>query len=251
MTGARILIVEDEILVVREIESHLNAMAYQVVGFALDADTALHQIAATVPDLVLMDINLQGELDGIAAAGEIHDRFQIPVIYVTAYADPGTLERAKVTHPSGYILKPFNQTDLRVAIELALFQHQAYFDHQPEAVTKISAADSLTEGLPPSKLRKVFNYVDNHLNQELSLEKLAGEIGLTSYYFARLFKQSTGQSFHQYVIRQRVERAKQLLQQSELSIAKIAVECGFANSSHLALHFKRIVGRAPKKFRFF
>lgn len=255
---ARILIVEDEILVAREIETHVQEMAYEVVGITIDAEAALQQVTASRPDLVLIDINLPGDQDGIELANEICRRFQIPIVYVTAYADRETLERAKHTHPYGYVLKPFNAQDLRVAIELALFRQQTHAEPsttpiaQPMPQTpRFHPLSAQREGLPPSKLQKVLNYIHAHLNQELSLDMLAGEAGMTTYYFARLFKQSTGTSAHQYVIRQRIERAKQLLQQSNLSIADIATACGFANPSHLALHFKRIVGVSPKRFRFF
>ncbi len=253
MVGDRILIVEDEILVAREIESHLSEMEYEVVGIAIDPATVLQQIAETTPDLILMDINLHGEQHGITIAQEVRDRFQIPIIYITAYADSDTLERAKLTHPCGYVLKPFNERDLRVAIELALFRHQTSIDPQPEniKIKAFSNPETPPTGLPPHKLQKVLDYIDANLSQELSLERLANQVGLTPYYFARLFKQSIGKSVHQYVIHRRVERAKQLLKQSELTIADVAVECGFANPSHLALHFKRIVGVSPKQFRFF
>lgn len=251
MASGRILIVEDEILVAREIESHLIEMEYEVVGIAIDATTALQQIAETAPDLVLMDINLQGEQHGITLAKQVRDRFQIPLIYITAYADDDTLERAKLTHPSGYVLKPFNERDLRVAIELALFRHQTSVDRELENTKASPNLETSPTGLPPHKLQKVLDYIRSNLSQELSLEQLANQIGLTPFYFARLFKQSTGNSVHQYVIHQRVERAKQLLKQSELAIADVAIECGFANPSHLALHFKRIVGVSPKQFRFF
>jgi len=270
MVTARILIVEDEILVAREIEQHLCEMQYEVVGIVINADLVLQQVAETLPDLVLVDINLQGEQDGIEIAGILHDRFQIPVIYVTAYTDPHTVERAKVTHPLGYVLKPFNAQDLRISIELALFRHQSVqhqsVRHQSTDRSSIAYPPSrepsqlettpdlsgqVQAGLPPSKLQKILDYIQTHLNQELSLSRLSNEIGITPYYFARLFKQSTGTSVHQYVIQQRVERAKQLLHQSELSIAEVSIACGFANPSHLAMHFKRIVGVSPKKFRFF
>ncbi|PZV13656.1 MAG: DNA-binding response regulator [Leptolyngbya sp.] len=260
MGRARILIAEDEILVAREIESQLGAMGYSVVGTEIAADGGLAQVAEASPDLVLMDINLSGTQDGIALAGEIRDRFQIPIVYMTAYTDPATLEWAKATHPFGYVLKPFTETDLRVTVELALFRLHSEATHQnkprspatsPSESSSASPATLQPNGLPASKLRKVLDYVDDHLNQELSLETMASEVGLTTYYFARLFKQSTGKSFHQYVIYQRVEPSKQLLQQSESAIAQIAAECGFANPSPPALHFKRIVGVTPKNFRYF
>lgn len=271
MEIARILIVEDEILVAREMATYLHEMQHEVVGIAIDAETVLQRVAATQPDLVLIDINLPGEQDGIALANEIRCRFQIPIVYVTAYADNATLERAKLTHPFGYVLKPFNQQDLRVSVELALFRLQTDAN-QPRQILGQSPGQTpgqtpgqisgdisnvgvesgiALNGLPPSKLQKVLDYIQNHLSQELSLDILSDQIGMTSYYFARLFKRSIGQSAHQYVIHQRIERAKQLLQNSELSIAEVSAHCGFANPSHLALHFKRIVGVSPKKFRFF
>ncbi|MBW4471341.1 MAG: response regulator [Stenomitos rutilans HA7619-LM2] len=125
MSNTRILVVEDEILIAREIEGCLCQLGYEVVGLATKATTALRQIAEAQPDLVLLDIRLKGDLDGISVAEQMHDRFQIPFIYLTAYVDDETLERAKLTHPSGYILKPFKQNDLRVAVEIALARHQA------------------------------------------------------------------------------------------------------------------------------
>ncbi|UBF28338.1 response regulator transcription factor [Kovacikia minuta CCNUW1] len=251
MAHARILIVEDEILVAREIESHLHDMAHAVVGIAIDSGSALLQVAETVPDLVLMDIKLPGEQDGIAIAGEIRDLYQIPVIYITAYADRATVERAKVTHPFGYILKPFSEPELRVAVELALFRHQTDKEERSRFFSDTLKSEPPLGGLPLSKLRKVLSHIDANLNQDLSLETLGSSVGFTTYHFARLFKQSIGKSVHQYIIHRRIERAKQLLRETELEIAAIATECGFANSSHLALHFKRIVGISPKKFRHF
>ena len=84
MAITKILIVEDEILIAREMQSHLHEMGHEVVGIALDSDTALKQVAETLPDLMLMDINLPGALDGIAIAAKVRDHFQIPVVYVTA-----------------------------------------------------------------------------------------------------------------------------------------------------------------------
>ncbi|MHC5747284.1 MAG: hybrid sensor histidine kinase/response regulator [Nostoc sp.] len=125
MIDTRIFVVEDEILVAREIEGHLQKLGYHVVGIAASAETAVKQIAELQPNLVLVDIVLKGEQDGIAVAQEVRDRFQIPVIYLTAYVDGPTLDRAKHTYPFGYILKPFNQNALKANIEIALARHHA------------------------------------------------------------------------------------------------------------------------------
>ncbi|MDX2243686.1 MAG: response regulator transcription factor [Leptolyngbyaceae cyanobacterium bins.302] len=262
--SARILIVEDEVLVAREIESHLNGMGYTVVGIAIAPKTVIQQVATTLPDLVLMDINLPGSEDGVTLAGDIRDRFHIPVVYVTAYTDSATLDRVKATDPYGYILKPFSAPALRVAVELALSRQQTHQEQITPASSQPASVEFSPEGLPPNKLQAVLLYIEDNLNQPLSLEVLAQVVGMSSYYFARLFKQSTGRSVHQYIIHQRIERAKQLLRGEALptdqnivaspvkkSIAEIARECGFANPSHLALHFKRIVGVTPKQFQRF
>jgi AraC family transcriptional regulator len=101
-------------------------------------------------------------------------------------------------------------------------------------------------GLSKSQLQRAIAYIQEHLDQDLSLDEIAAEVNLSSYHFSRLFKQSTGSAPHQYQIRCRVERAKELLQQGEMAIADIATQVGFYDQSHLSRHFKRIVGVSPK-----
>jgi AraC family transcriptional regulator len=103
------------------------------------------------------------------------------------------------------------------------------------------------DGLPKYKLNRTIDYIEAHLDQNLELEDLAQQAGVSQFYFSRLFKQSLGITPHQYVIRQRVERARRLIQQGELGLADIALECGFANQGHLNRHFKRLTGVTPKE----
>lgn len=120
MVGEKILVVEDERVVARDIEKRLKKLGYIVPASVSSGDEALVQVAEVRPDLVLMDIQIKGSMDGIETAEQIHTRFDIPVIYLTAYADEDTLQRAKVTEPFGYIVKPFDERDLHVSIEIAL-----------------------------------------------------------------------------------------------------------------------------------
>ena len=121
----RILIVEDELIVAADIASRLVRMGYQVVGQTDTAQDALQLAAKLLPDLVLMDIRLHGAADGVGAADEIRNRYRLPVVYLTAHADEATLQRAKVTEPFGYVLKPFEERELRTALEMALYKHAA------------------------------------------------------------------------------------------------------------------------------
>jgi PAS domain S-box-containing protein len=122
MVQAKILVVEDEVIVARTIANQLTQLGYTVVGTASSGSVAINK-ANTHPDLVLMDVVLKGEMDGIAAASEICSQHDIPVVFLTAYADEDTLQRAKNVLPLGYIVKPFSPGELRVAVELALFKH--------------------------------------------------------------------------------------------------------------------------------
>jgi DNA-binding NarL/FixJ family response regulator len=120
MSEARVLIVEDEIVIVRGLEQALEKLGYTVCGFAFSGEEALDLVEEEKPDLVLVDIFLRGKMDGIELVQEITSRFEIPTIYLTAYSSKEVLDRAKLTGPFGYIVKPFRERQLKVNIELAL-----------------------------------------------------------------------------------------------------------------------------------
>lgn len=123
MKSTRILVVEDEAIVAMVIKKRLMNLGYSVSGVAATGKDAITKVEGTFPDLVLMDIMLKGDMDGIEAADEIRKRFSIPVVYLTAHSDENTLERAKQTEPYGYILKPFTERDLSSNIEIAIHKN--------------------------------------------------------------------------------------------------------------------------------
>ncbi len=124
MEPAKILVVEDENIVAKDIETSLKRLGYAVSAVASSGEEAVERAVDTHPDLVLMDIVLRGKMDGVQTAQHIRDHFNIPVVYLTAYADEKTLERAKMTEPFGYILKPFEERELRSSIEVALCKNK-------------------------------------------------------------------------------------------------------------------------------
>jgi len=125
MATAKILIVEDEIIIARELEARLLGLGYEIAGIASSGREAIALADSTQPDLVLMDIVLQGDMDGIEAATEMGHRWSLPVIYLTAYTDKTVLQRASITDPYGYIVKPFSEAALQASIEIALHKHAA------------------------------------------------------------------------------------------------------------------------------
>lgn len=123
MPKTNVLVVEDESIVSKDIQHSLKKLGYNVVGAASTGERAIELAKSEKPDIVLMDIMLKGEMNGIDTADVMKSEFGIPVIFLTAYADDSTLSKAKVTEPYGYIIKPFKEVDLHTTIEMALYMH--------------------------------------------------------------------------------------------------------------------------------
>ena|SRR5271157_3372839 len=121
----KILIVEDDSIIAVTIEGRLKEFGYQVVGRAATGADAIKKALDLNPDLVLMDIHLKGPVDGIETAETIYGIHNIPVVYLTAFSDEATLERANKTSPFGYIVKPFTESTLKTTLRLAILKHNA------------------------------------------------------------------------------------------------------------------------------
>ena len=123
MRKRQILVVEDEGIVAADITDRLHKLGYSVSAVLSSGEDALRKLSETTPDLVLMDIVLAGQIDGVGAAEQIRQQWDIPVVFLTAHADEPTLQRAKITAPFGYVLKPFDERELHTTIEIALYRH--------------------------------------------------------------------------------------------------------------------------------
>ena len=143
MSKQKVLIVEDESLVALDIREALENLGYVVTGQADSGATALALARDTHPDLVLMDIMLKGDQDGIVTAQKIKEELHLPVVFLTAHADQATLERAKITEPFGYILKPFKEIEIRTVIELAIHRHKSEKSREVSATKPVGIPDFL------------------------------------------------------------------------------------------------------------
>lgn len=128
-----ILVTEDESIVRKDIERCLSNLGYNVVASADNGEDAISMAMKFKPDLALMDIMIKGDMNGIAAAEEIKRNMDIPVVFLTAYADESTLNEAKMAEPHGYILKPFKDVDIQTAIEMALHKHGKELEMKQES----------------------------------------------------------------------------------------------------------------------
>jgi PAS domain S-box-containing protein len=193
MTQSKILIVEDDRIVARDIQQQLARIGHVAVGITARGEDVATLVLENRPDLVLMDIRLEGKLDGIDVAHQIHERLGIPVIFLTAYADEETVRRARVTEPFGYLLKPFEDSQLRTTIEMALYKHAAERklreSERRYAVTLSSIGDAViaTDEL----LRVTFM---NPVAEKLTAWTQKEAIGLPLIEIFRIINEDTGQT---------------------------------------------------------
>ncbi|MFC1833100.1 PAS domain S-box protein [Thermodesulfobacteriota bacterium] len=177
LSASSILIVEDEVMLAKELARSLKSEGYEVAGRVSSAEEAILIIEDSKPNLILMDIRLSGKMDGIEAAGEIRSRFDVPVVYLTGFAENDVLERAKKTEPYGYLGKPVTMLELRSTVETALYKHDA--DRRVKESEKKfrtvfeEAADSLVMVDPETHEIVDFNE-KAHTNLGYSREEFAG-----------------------------------------------------------------------------
>ena len=162
-----ILIVEDELLIAKNLSHKLESLGYQIVGLVSSGADAIQRAGEMEPDLILMDIVIKGDIDGIETAVIINQKFDIPIIYTTAYADDETLQRAENTGSYGYLLKPFKQRELHATIKIALSKHQEALKMQK--IIALAAAKSENRS-------RFFSMAYHDLNTPLTTIQLSAEM---------------------------------------------------------------------------
>jgi len=174
----KILIVEDEQIVARNIEKRLTAGGYQVVASAVTGEEAIEKVRSLSPDIILMDIKLKGRMDGIEAADYIRKNYKLPIIFLTSYTDEDTFQRAKITEPFGYLIKPFDIKELNRTVEIALYKNKIYkelIDTKMRSEIAIKAGKTGVWEFWPTKqkyfgdknLKALYGFNENELSEEL------------------------------------------------------------------------------------
>ncbi len=183
-TTPRILIIEDEAIIATEIEFALRKLGYRVAGKARNGDKALDLLASSQPDLALLDIDIQGTLNGIDLARIIRAKYNYPFVFLTAFSDRATLARLKDTMPYGYIVKPFNRGELLTTIELALHKYAA--EQNDSFPTLAEVNHSLLEELTEREY-EVLRLLDEGLSYREMEERLFVSINTVKYFQKSIF----------------------------------------------------------------
>lgn len=191
MSKTKILVVEDESIVAMDIKQRAEGLGYEVIGITPSGEEALEIIREDPPDLILMDIVLKGKIDGIEAAQRIHDNYDIPVLYLTAYSDEETLKRAKITEPFGYIIKPFEDRELHSSVEIAIYKHE--MDRKLKASEKwlSTTLESMGDAMIATDKEGVIIFM-NPVAQEVTGWDLEEAIGKSLTDVLKIINENTG-----------------------------------------------------------
>ena len=175
MENCKILVVEDEAIVRMDIETRLKSMDYVVIGHASSGQEAIQKANRLKPNLILMDIKIQGDIDGIHTARQIKEQLDVPIIFVTAHADGETIKRAKVAASFGYILKPINSRELNAVIEMVLYKHKAEIERKENETALRESEEkfrAMVENLPIGVF--FYDFAGNILYGNKKAEKITG-----------------------------------------------------------------------------
>ncbi|MCB0647553.1 MAG: response regulator transcription factor [Saprospiraceae bacterium] len=183
-TNVNIYIIEDEVIIAKDIASKITKLGYHPMGMTKSSDKAVEFLSFNTPDLILCDINIKGSMDGIDVISLIQKKKKIPFIYLTSLSDRYTLEKAKLTMPYGYIVKPFTEKDLLTSIEMALYrfeQENSSFDITQEKVNMLA-----TEALSPKEYELLIDLTKGLNNTEIA-EKHFISVNTVKFHLKNLF----------------------------------------------------------------
>jgi len=183
--SVRIIIVEDEALIAAELKSTLQLMGHKVIGHSMNGDKALDLFAREDADLILLDICIKGTLTGIDLAKVIRKKYHVPFVFLTSFSDKVTLDLVKDTMPYGYIVKPFNENDLKVNIELAL--HKFSMENEALSFSKGSLESKLHVSFTDKEYDILLGFKDGLTYKEVG-EKLFISVNTVKTYQKRLFQ---------------------------------------------------------------
>lgn len=243
MIKPKILIVEDELLIAKDLSIILEKEGYLTRFGITNVNDAIQAIVEDDFVLVLIDVNLSNNSDGVELGNYLLKKDTIPFIYITSHSDNVTLDRIKDTRPHGIIIKPFKAIDVKstVSIVLSNFKHKHIDVFRNEEEQKVDEV--------PFILKNVIQYINDHITEKIEIQQLTEMTKWSHHHFIRTFTKYINQTPYQYILKKKIEKAKAIICESNTSLAIIAIELGFASYSNFCNAFKKETGKTPETFR--
>lgn len=237
-----ILIVEDELLIARDLKNILTEEGYAVINDIDSIEDALIAIDTHKPDLIILDINLKKDKDGVDLGKLLLAKDSIPFIYITSFTDSATIEKVSLTRPYGFIVKPYNPLDVKITVAIALTN----FVHRK--IDVIRNCEDLDDEVP-FIMKQVVNYINEHVYEKIEISDLIKLTRWDSQHFTRMFHKYLGVTPHKYILNRKFEKAKILLSESNIPITQISYELGFKSHSNFCSFFKKNIDKTPEEYR--
>jgi AraC-like DNA-binding protein len=242
MNKPQVLLVEDDLIHALYIKKILDDNGYDTISNIVTVEDAIIAIEAFTPNLVLIDINLKQDKDGIEVGKYLLQKDTIPFIYITSSSDKATIDRARDTRPSAYMVKPFKVEDLEVTVAIVInnFKHKNIdvYRHEKEIISNI-----------PFVLKQTINYIDENITEKIKISDLARQTKWESQHFNRLFAKYLGVTPYKYIMDKKIDKAKILITETNIPITEISFELGIKSHSNFCSIFKKHTGKTPENFR--
>jgi AraC-like DNA-binding protein/CheY-like chemotaxis protein len=244
MVKPKILIVEDELLIAKDISNILEHEGYQTYIGITTVEEAIVELTKTEYAIVLIDINLRNGSDGVALGNYLLQLDTIPYVYITSHADNVTIDRVKDSRPHGIIIKPFKPLDIKTTVSVVLNNYK----HKKIDVLR---TDEIPIDEVPFILKAVVKYIDANISGRIDINELAQLTRWSSQHFIRVFTQFMGDTPYQHILKKKMEKAKVLITETDISMKDIAFELSFNSYGNFCKIFKRETGKNPDEYRKF
>ena len=244
MVKPQILIVEDELIIAKDISLILDQEGYATHIGITTVEEAIVALSESDYVMVLIDINLRNGSDGVALGNYLLQLDTIPYIYITSHADNVTIDRVKDSRPHGIIIKPFKSLDIKTTVSVVLNNYK----HKKIDVLR---TDDIPMNEVPFILKTVVNHIDTHISGRIDINELAQLTRWSSQHFIRVFTQFMGDTPYQYILKKKMEKAKLLITESDISMKDIAFELEFQSYGNFCKILKRETCKKPDEYRKF
>ena len=239
-----ILIVEDNLIISMDIRSILEEEGYNVISNVISVEQAIRMIEKTMPDMVLIDINLKKEKDGVNLGHYLLKKGGIPYIYITSFSDKFTMERVKETYPHGFVVKPFKKTDILTTVSLTLNNYK-------RNTAEVAKSDSVLDADVPYILKEIVGYIEENINEKITISDLSLLSRWKKQHFIRVFTNYIGETPYQFILAKKIAIAKKMIIETDVPVIEIGFELGFQSHANFCNAFKKITSKTPTNFRIF